>query len=199
MRRTLALVVLLAVPALAQDTPKPFSLFARSQHYSINIDVVPMASHSEYNVTVVDLATNAVVAQPHMTAASSDGDTADADVNDTHVHIAIRPFRSQLSAALEVSKGDTVIDSIRTMWALEPYERRAGMGMPIIGGVIGGTVAAQRRPLPPDTYRVGGDVKALRGITRVEPTYPEAARKARISGVVIVEALIDKTGVVRDV
>jgi periplasmic protein TonB len=47
--------------------------------------------------------------------------------------------------------------------------------------------------------RVGGDVKAPVVISRVEPSYPEVARKARISGIVIVECIIDKNGTVRNV
>src|SRR5437764_1164385 len=42
-------------------------------------------------------------------------------------------------------------------------------------------------------------VKAPVTLTRVEPQYPEVARKARISGIVIVECIIDKGGTVRDV
>ena len=34
---------------------------------------------------------------------------------------------------------------------------------------------------------------------RVEPAYPEVARKARVSGIVIVECTIDKNGIVTDV
>jgi protein TonB len=46
---------------------------------------------------------------------------------------------------------------------------------------------------------VGGDVKPPVVISRVDPVYPEVARKARISGIVIIEAIIDKGGTVRDV
>ena len=42
--------------------------------------------------------------------------------------------------------------------------------------------------------KVGGDVKAPVVINRVEPVYPEKAKKNGISGIVIVEAVIDKTG-----
>ena len=47
--------------------------------------------------------------------------------------------------------------------------------------------------------RVGGDVKAPGGHQPRRADYPEVARKARISGIVIVECIIDKNGNVRDV
>lgn len=47
--------------------------------------------------------------------------------------------------------------------------------------------------------RVGGDVKAPVVIDRADPLYTETARKARIAGVVIVEAIISKSGRVEDV
>ena len=49
-----------------------------------------------------------------------------------------------------------------------------------------------------NALRVGGDVKAPVVLSRVEPHYPEAARADRVSGIVIVEVLIDKSGVVKD-
>jgi protein TonB len=45
---------------------------------------------------------------------------------------------------------------------------------------------------------VGGDVMAPTAITRVEPLYPETARKARIGGTVIIETIIDRNGNVTD-
>ena len=46
--------------------------------------------------------------------------------------------------------------------------------------------------------RIGGDVKAPVAIVRSAPPYPEAARKMRIEGVVLVEAVIDEAGNVVD-
>jgi protein TonB len=46
--------------------------------------------------------------------------------------------------------------------------------------------------------RVGGDVTAPIAISRIEPQYTEIARKARIEGVVIIEAIIDRNGNVTD-
>ncbi len=46
---------------------------------------------------------------------------------------------------------------------------------------------------------VGGDVKKPVAIYQPQPQYPEVARRARVQGVVIVEAIIDKNGNVTDV
>jgi protein TonB len=48
-------------------------------------------------------------------------------------------------------------------------------------------------------YRVGGDVKAPVVIHRVDPVYPEEARRERISGIVILQTIIDRDGAVKDV
>lgn len=80
----------------------------------------------------------------------------------------------------------------------------------VLGGQLGGTgtgkegngtggVEAPVAPPPPPApeagpLRVGGDVKAPTVTRRVEPTYPEVARKARVAGVVVIEAVIDRHG-----
>lgn len=75
----------------------------------------------------------------------------------------------------------------------------------VVGGTPGGTVGgtgtepapAPAPPPPPpsnEPLRVGGDVKAPIVTRRVQPKYTESARSARVTGVVIVEAVIDKNG-----
>lgn len=93
-----------------------------------------------------------------------------------------------------------------------------------VGGVIGGQLGGQLGgtgtgnegtgtgpaepappppppPPPPPTapLRVGGDVKAPVTIARADPEYTEGARKAKIAGIVVVEAIIDKQGNVDEV
>ena len=67
------------------------------------------------------------------------------------------------------------------------------------GGVMGGVIGGVPGGLEGEPLRVGGDVKAPQLTNRVEPSYPEAARKARMEGVVILEAIITASGSVEDV
>ena len=65
----------------------------------------------------------------------------------------------------------------------------------VMGGVVGGTgPGGGEEPL-----RVGGEVKAPVLTQKIDPTYPEAARKARMEGVVILEAIITANGTVEEV
>jgi periplasmic protein TonB len=53
---------------------------------------------------------------------------------------------------------------------------------------------ARIQPVP-----VGGQIREPRRITYIPPTYPVVAQVARVEGIVILEAIIDETGAVRDV
>lgn len=70
----------------------------------------------------------------------------------------------------------------------------------VVGGKIGGTGTGTEGEgtggpeLPKGPVRVGGDVSAPTVTTRVEPEYTEPARAARVQGVVIVDAIIDRNG-----
>ena len=62
----------------------------------------------------------------------------------------------------------------------------------VIRAVGGGWWLPESRKLEP--LRVGGDVHAPVIVERVEPSYPLAARSARVQGIVILEIIIDRTG-----
>jgi protein TonB len=57
----------------------------------------------------------------------------------------------------------------------------------------------QRPPAPSQPIRVGSGIRAPQKVHHVAPRYPDIAVKARISGVVILEATLAEDGSVRDV
>ena len=56
------------------------------------------------------------------------------------------------------------------------------------------SVAGEVGTLPPARVRVGGNVQGAKLLNKVQPVYPEAARKDRIDGVVRLQAIIGKDG-----
>jgi periplasmic protein TonB len=73
----------------------------------------------------------------------------------------------------------------------------------VLGGVLGGALNGVALPAPPVAegpkapVRVGGNVKPPRLLFGPEPEYPVLARQARISGTVVIEAVIDEHGSVK--
>lgn len=64
---------------------------------------------------------------------------------------------------------------------------------------VGGLTAPPIAPDPNQPVRVGGQVKAPTLVKRVDPVYPVIAQSARVSGVVIAEAVIGADGRVSSV
>ena len=78
------------------------------------------------------------------------------------------------------------------------------MGAERVDGSLSGSgskrVAAKKeRSLPDAPLRVGGDVKAPVVIKRVEPVSTRLAKRAHVSGIVIMEIVVDREGHVTDV
>jgi len=76
---------------------------------------------------------------------------------------------------------------------------RAGIVPGVEGGVpdpLGWTPALPPPPAPP--VRPGGDIRRPVKIADASPIYPPLALSARVQGVVIIEAIIGKTGIVEE-
>ena len=76
-----------------------------------------------------------------------------------------------------------------------------GTGVPIVEGIVGGGDVTGVITPPPQTspVRVGGGIRPPTRIWYTAPVYPPLAIASRIEGTVILEALLDEHGVVRDV
>ena len=71
----------------------------------------------------------------------------------------------------------------------------------VVGGIVGGlaSVLPPPPPPPPAPVRVGGNIKAPERIKNVNPIYPPIALSAKVTGIVILEAIIGLDGKVSDV
>lgn len=146
-------------------------LETRSQQHSLVVDII---SEGHYAVRVIDLKTNETLFSRNLEGIPTE---ATADLRDLHITVRIGIAPYGITTTAEIEQGDTIIDSLHTVWTLTPHRARLNA---------------------PGAYRVGGDVRAPVVVKRVEPMYPEEARKDRISGIVIIEVLVDKTGNVKD-
>ena len=81
-----------------------------------------------------------------------------------------------------------------------------GVAGGVVGGIVGGLVDAPPPPLPPppppapqQPVRIGGQISAPELLKRVEPIYPDIAVMAKVTGTVILEAVVATDGSVQSV
>jgi periplasmic protein TonB len=82
-----------------------------------------------------------------------------------------------------------------------------GVAGGVIGGIVGGLIDAPAPPPPPpppppapqQPVRIGGQISAPELVRRVEPIYPDIAVMAKVTGTVILEAVVATDGSVQSV
>ena len=174
--RRFAILILLLVSAVSAHAA---SYEARTPRHALAVDVVPLGGDDiRFDVTISDLPSGQVLTSQQLTSKKWKGAEAAVDVREMHIQIRVWLNVTDLIAIAEIQQGGDIIDEIHTTWS---------------------TATRKARVMPEGVLRVGGDVKAPVVVQRIEPAYPEEARKARISGIVILEVIIDHTGAVKDV
>lgn len=147
-----------------------FATTLESRSLQHRMTVEPVEGSDEYIVTLTNIASGQRLAQVRM---SLKNEVADVTVEeaDSRVRIRLTKVGRGVGASVTVEREGKVIETFESQW----------------------------HPGRKDVLHVGGDVKAPVVLAHVEPQYPEEARQARVSGIVILELLIDKTGAVREV
>jgi len=64
----------------------------------------------------------------------------------------------------------------------------------VVGGVLSGVVSKEDEEFAKGVVKAEGEIRPPRLIKKVEPVYPEEARKAKVSGVVILSVRTDEKG-----
>jgi TonB family protein len=182
--RTLTLLPFLlgafCAPAFGASTKQ--LLGARSAHHELRVErSVVAADQIAYDVAVVDLDSGKTVVSSQVSGKPGQAVevTGASGASEIRVRLAYTP--SFFSATVNVVDGKTIVDEFRTWWQLEPHD--APPPPP--------TMATLNAP---GAVRVGGAVKAPVVIRRVDPQYTAEALQNHISGIVIVEVIIDKSG-----
>ncbi|HXH40730.1 MAG TPA: energy transducer TonB [Thermoanaerobaculia bacterium] len=173
MRTSLLSLILLVTAVSVQAT----SYQTRSDRHAVKIEVVPTEGGSRFNVDITDVVTGYTLWSPHVVGAAGTDTVWTDDNGALQIRLTLRANKGDVDATVEFRENGRLSERMQSSWSQIPR--------PV--------------PLPDVPLSVGGDVKAPRLIHRVEPLYPEKARKARISGIVIVEALVTREGKVKDV
>jgi TonB family protein len=175
MRLFLVSVLLLAASAVANAA----TYEARSPHHAVKVDVVSgNGDDISFAVTVTELPSGRVLTTEHLAGKKGAPIEKQAGLGDQLFRIDVGLSGTNVVCKVRIERGDRIVDSIQGVWAtqqvLSPFAKDGG---PI---------------------RVGGDVKAPVLIHREAAVYTDLARRARVEGTVIVEAIIDRTGGVKD-
>jgi TonB family protein len=77
-----------------------------------------------------------------------------------------------------------------------------GTGGGVMGGLLGGigqgVPTLSKPPAPPSRVRASGEVQAAKIISQPQPIYGPVARQARVTGIVVLHAIIGKDGTVSE-
>ena len=186
MRTIAAILLLVAAPALFGAS----TYEVRSALHLVTVDVDGEGDTREYAVRVVDHQTGALLVTERLTPTRRQA-KVDTDSN-LSIHVHVGEMSGTLTISMMARNNGAVVDSINANFMIKA-----------LPGIITPVPPPPAPLLPPvmnpqGAYRVGGDVKAPVVVHRVEPLYPEEARKARVAGIVIVESIIDEEGNVVD-
>jgi protein TonB len=176
MRRLAVLALLLTTAASAHAA----SYESRTPHHAVAVEIVSTTGDDVvFGVTVSDLPGGQVLTSPRLAAKIGAAAETQVDVGEQHIRIRVSLLGTNLGCRLGIEKGDVIIDSIESVWATQTLRSPVGQA---------------EGPL-----RVGGDVKAPVVLTHVNPMYPDIARKEKVSGMVVMEVVIDHTGALKDI
>jgi TonB family protein len=175
--------VLTAV-VLAAISVHAASYESRTLDHAIAVEIVSITGDDVvYGVTLTELPSGKVLTSPRLTGKVGGSAESQADIGEQHVRIRITLSGTNLSCSLRIEKGDVIVDKMETVWSTQAQRISVG----------------QDNGRAAEPFHVGGDVQAPVVLKHVNPQYPELARREKVSGLVVMEVVIDRTGALKDI
>lgn len=172
------MIVRRIVPLLLFALPLFGGLKVESPLHRFAVDVARTDAELRYAFWVTDVATGAQLASDALTGAPGEEVSKTIEAGGRTLRVSMREHEGKVTADFTVERDGVVLDSLSSTWLpSKPVRPQPAGGAPL---------------------RVGGDVRAPVVVKRVEPVYTTAALKTRISGVVILELVINREGKVTE-
>jgi TonB family protein len=151
------------------------SYHVRSERHELVVNVTPARERFEFDIAIRDSA-GAQLAATQLEGGIGDivHDTIDAGGERVVINARQRP--NEVAAIAEFLQGDVRTEILQSVWSSGAPQPALSMSEPL---------------------RVGRDVKAPVAFRKVQPGYPEEARRARVSGIVILEMIIGRDGLLK--
>jgi TonB family protein len=106
-----------------------------------------------------------------------------------------KPTDIKVEKSLGGGLDEQAIKAVRK-WRFSPGTKN---GVPVDATIHLNMAFHLEEPLPTDLYKVGGDVSAPKVISQPDPFYSEAARQAKLQGVVVLKIVVDSNGKTKNI
>ena len=117
------------------------------------------------------------------------------------VHVQSEMMNNQLIAPTKIPKDIKQVaekEAPPSMSGVAGAEGLGGSSGGVIGGMFGSTNAPKVQAAPPKKVNISAGVATGMLIQKTTPTYPPIAKAARVSGTVVIQATISKTGTIEN-
>lgn len=172
MKRFVILLVLL----VSVTSARAVLYESRTPRHAVAVEIVSITGNDVvFGVTVSDLPGGEVLTSSRQAGTIGAPAEIQADAGGQHLQIRVALQGTMLSCRLDIVKGSEIIDTIESIWATQPL----------------------RSPFEQSEQPVR--VKPPAVLTHTNPQYPDLARKEKVSGLVVLEVVIDHTGVLKDI
>jgi protein TonB len=117
------------------------------------------------------------------------------------VHVQSEMMNNQLTAPSKIPHNIQIVAEKEAPPSSIGVAGMEGLGGPssgVMGGLFGNSSGPTVKAAPPKKVNISGGVMAGMVLQKTQPVYPPIAKAARVSGTVVLQATISKTGTIEN-